>query len=93
MFEEELRFPESAPHDTECSSCICSICLLTHVTASLPLVDTELVVTSALYSLDHAVSAKDQSKTFFVFSSVIFLFILHDCNLFLGFKEPNKNPK
>ena len=27
MFEEELRFPESAPHDSECSSCICSVCL------------------------------------------------------------------
>ena len=28
VFEEELRFPESAPHDKECSSCICSLCLV-----------------------------------------------------------------
>ena len=28
MFEEELRFPESASHDTECSSCMCSMLLV-----------------------------------------------------------------
>ena len=27
MFEDELRFLESAPHDTECSRCICGVCL------------------------------------------------------------------
>ena len=28
VFEEKLRFSESAPHDTECSSSICSVCLV-----------------------------------------------------------------
>ena len=58
---------------------------LTRVTVSLPLVDTVLLLTSALYSLGHAVSAGDRSKTFFVFFALRFicLLVLPDCNVFL----------